>query len=114
MDALRNLSIRAKLSLALAVVLALGLAVGLFSLRELHRINDATANIRNVWSPKIQTLDDIKRALAEHRLLATSRMQATNFRQVAAVSTPWSRPRTSCSPPSVRSRRCRIPSASGD
>ncbi len=80
------MSIRAKLSVALGIALALIVGVGLFGVVELQRVNDATKDIRSVWAPKIERLDDMKRAAAEHRLLATGRIQTTNFRRIAALS----------------------------
>jgi len=86
MNPLRHTSIRTKLSIALGIALVLVVVVGLFSVSELQRVNLATRDIRNVWSPKIEVLDDMKRAVAEHYILAAGRMQTTNFRQIAALS----------------------------
>jgi diguanylate cyclase (GGDEF)-like protein len=41
--------------------------------------------IIDVWSPKIQSLNRIKAALGEHRLLATRRIHTGNFRQLADI-----------------------------
>ena len=86
MNVLRNAGIRTKLSLALGMALALVLVVGLFGVLELHQVNSATKEIRTVWSPKIEALDDLKRAVNEHRILAGNRLQTTSFRQIAALS----------------------------
>jgi diguanylate cyclase (GGDEF)-like protein len=86
MDLIQNASIRTKLSIAFGVALALIIGVGVSSIVELKHVNDATKEIRSVWLPKIETLDDIKRTSAEHRVLANGHIQATNFRQVALLS----------------------------
>jgi diguanylate cyclase (GGDEF)-like protein len=86
MRALHDISIRAKLSIALGIALALVIVVGLFGVGQLHNVNNATREIRSVWSPKIEALDDMKRAMTEHRILAGNRMQTTSFRQIAAIT----------------------------
>jgi diguanylate cyclase (GGDEF)-like protein len=83
---IRDASIRTKISVALGVALALVVCVGLFGVLQLQSVNSATREIRSVWSPKIETLDDLKRAATEHRILAGNRMQSTNFRQIAAIN----------------------------
>jgi diguanylate cyclase (GGDEF)-like protein len=86
MGVLENMRIRAKLSIALGIALALIVGVGLFGIVELRHVNNTAKDIRNVWLPKIERLDDMKRAVAEHRLLATDRMQTTNFRRIAVLA----------------------------
>ncbi len=86
MSFFRNATIRGKLSVALGMALALIVVVGLVSILQLQSVNNVTAEIRNVWSPRIETLDEIKRSVAEHRLLATRRMQTTNFRHLATIA----------------------------
>jgi diguanylate cyclase (GGDEF)-like protein len=86
MHMIRDASIRTKISVALGVALALVVCVGLFGVLELQSVNSATREIRSVWSPKIETLDDLKRAATEHRILAGNRMQSTNFRQLAVIN----------------------------
>ena len=93
MSFLRNATIREKLSIALGLALVLIVVVGLVAVSELHSVNKVTAEIRNVWSPRIETLDEIKQSTAEHRLLAARRLQTTNFRHLAAI-----RPRASTRP----------------
>jgi diguanylate cyclase (GGDEF)-like protein len=82
---LLNASIRTKLYLSLGAALALIVVVGLFGVGELQKVNNATKEIRDLWLPKVGVLDDLKRAVAEHRVLASYRMQITNFRQIAAT-----------------------------
>jgi diguanylate cyclase (GGDEF)-like protein len=83
---LRNATLRAKLSIALGMALALIVVVGLVAVSELQSVNRVTAEIRNIWSPRIETLDEIKQTSGEHRLLAARRLQTTNFRHLAAVA----------------------------
>ncbi len=83
---LKKASIRTKLSIALGAALALVVAVGLFDMLQLQYVNAATRDIRSVWLPKIQTLDSLKRAAAEHSILAAGRAQTTNFRRIAALT----------------------------
>jgi diguanylate cyclase (GGDEF)-like protein len=83
---IRNTSIRTKLSFAMGIALALIVVVGLVNVVQLRRVNDATSEMRNVWSPKIEKLDDMKRAAAELRIMAGARARVTNFRQVALLT----------------------------
>jgi diguanylate cyclase (GGDEF)-like protein len=79
-------TIRAKLATGYAAAFALVAAVGVFGVVQLYRVNQVTREIREVWLPKIEALNKVKAALGEHRLLATRRVQATNFRHLAAIA----------------------------
>jgi diguanylate cyclase (GGDEF)-like protein len=85
MGFLRNASIRAKLSLVLGMALALVVGVGLLGVLQLRSVNNVTKELRTVWLPRIEALDQIKRSASEHRLLAARRMQTTNFRYLAEI-----------------------------
>ena len=79
-------SIRGKLAGAFGAALALVVAVGLFGLLQLHSVNSVTHDLREVWLPKIETLNKIQSKITEHRLLATRRVQTTNFRELAPIA----------------------------
>ena len=81
-----HLTIRTKLSLGFAAAFALVLAVGVFGVVQLYLVNLAMKEITEVWFPKIEILNSIKTAVGEHRLLATRRLQSTNFRHLAVVT----------------------------
>ena len=81
----RHASMRAKASLVLGFALALVLAIGLFGLVALQQVNEATNEIRSVWVPKIEALDDLKRAASATAGLAMGRTQTSSFRQIAEL-----------------------------
>ncbi len=86
MSILRKASIRTKLSAAFGVACMLVVAVGLFGLFQLHAVNSVTKEIREGWLPRIELLGKLKRQVAEHRLLASRRMQTTNFHHLATIA----------------------------
>jgi diguanylate cyclase (GGDEF)-like protein len=86
MNILRKASIRTKLSAAFGVAFMLVVAVGLFGLFQLHAVNSVTKEIREGWLPRIELLGKLKRQVAEHRLLASRRMQTTNFHHLATIA----------------------------
>jgi PAS domain S-box-containing protein len=86
MTLLRSASIRTKLAISFGTAFAFVIAVGLFGLFQLHVVNGLTHEIRDVWSPRIELLGEIKRATAEHRLLALRRTQTTDFHHLAAIA----------------------------
>jgi len=85
MNFLSASTIRGKLSAAFGTALALLVAVGLFGLLQLHSVNAVTREMREVWLPRIETLNKIQSKITEHRLLATRRIQTTNFRELAVI-----------------------------
>jgi diguanylate cyclase (GGDEF)-like protein len=86
MSFFRNASIRAKLSVLLGLATALVVAVGLVGLMQLQSVNRVATEIRTIWLPQVERLDELKRAAAEHRMLATRRIQTTNFRHLADIA----------------------------
>jgi len=80
-----NSSIRTKLSIAFGTALALIVAVGFFGLVQLRTLDTVAHEFRDVWLPRLENLGDIKRAATEHRMLATRRIQTTNFHHLAAI-----------------------------
>jgi diguanylate cyclase (GGDEF)-like protein len=80
------ITIRGKLAAASGAALALVVAVGVFGLFQLHSVNSVTKDLRDVWLPKIETLNKIQSKITEHRLLATRRTQTTNFRELAPIA----------------------------
>jgi diguanylate cyclase (GGDEF)-like protein len=85
-NAADRVSIRAKLAAAFGLVFAVVVALGLLGLVQLHAVNGATQDVREIRLPQIETLQLIKRLTHEHRLLATRQTQTTNFHQLAATS----------------------------
>ena len=83
---LRDLSIRAKLSAAFGLSLALIFAIGAISLVQLWGINALATDVTDSWLPKMETLGKLKRAMEEHQILAKRRATTTNFRQLASDS----------------------------
>ena len=79
-------TMRGKLAAAFGAALALVVAVGLFGLFQLHSVNSVTRDLREVWLPKIEALNKIQSKITEHRLLATRRIQTTNFRELAPIA----------------------------
>ncbi len=79
-------SIRTKLSVAFGTALAFIVAVGLLSLVQLRTVKSVTEELRFVWLPRIETLVEIKRTIAEHRFLATIRTQTTNVHRLATIA----------------------------
>lgn len=79
-------TIRTKLSLAFASAFGLVIVVGIFGVTRLHSVNTVAKEISEIWLPKIENLNRIRSAVAEHRLLAARRIQTSNFRHVAAIT----------------------------
>jgi diguanylate cyclase (GGDEF)-like protein len=83
MTFLRRATLRAKASVASGIALAFVLTIGILGLVALQQVNGATKEIRNFWVPKIEVLDDLKRAAGATAGLATARIQTNSFRQIA-------------------------------
>jgi diguanylate cyclase (GGDEF)-like protein len=83
---LSHATIRTKLSLGYAAAFALVVAVGVFGVAQLYSVHTAMKEITEVWLPKVETLNKIKSAIGEHRLLTTRRIQTTNFRHLAGIT----------------------------
>ncbi|KAB2913339.1 MAG: EAL domain-containing protein [Hyphomicrobiaceae bacterium] len=81
-----NTSLRTRLSLMLGTVAALVVMVGVSGIAELHSVTGITKEIRGTWLPRLEHLGEMKRAIAEHRLLAMGRTRTTNFRHLAAIA----------------------------
>ena len=79
-------TIRTKLSIGYTAAFALVVAVGAFGVAQLYSVNKAMKEITEAWHPKIEMLNRIKSATGEHRLLATRRVQTTNFRHLAVIT----------------------------
>jgi len=86
MNLFRDTSIRTKLAVVLGMAVALIMGTGLVGLRQLQAVNNVAKEIRTVWLPRIEMLDEIKRSFGEHRLLATRRIQTTSFRDLADIA----------------------------
>src|SRR5689334_6181696 len=82
---IRDATIRVKLSAAFAVALLLMLAVGLFSLLQLQKVNQAAAEMRASWMPRIESLARIRSTVAEHRLLVDKPDNTASKRLAALV-----------------------------
>src|SRR5450830_753152 len=62
-----NLKISKKLLLSFACVLVLSAVVGIFSIMQLEKVNQASTEISTNWLPSIQTLAALKLDLARLR-----------------------------------------------
>src|SRR5262245_15579136 len=82
---LANTTLRTKVSFGLGIAVAVVTAVGLFGLLQLHAVNAVTREIREVWAPRIEAIDDIKRSISEHRLLASRRIRTVNAGDLEAI-----------------------------
>lgn len=79
----RDLSIRAKLSIAFGLSLILIFTTAVVALLQLRDINSLATNITESWLPEMEVLGEIRRTMDEHRLVAMRRVNITNFRQIA-------------------------------
>lgn len=90
MDFLRSrlagITIRTKLSAGFGLALILVILTGAFSVGQISQLNRFATDITARWLPEMETLAELRHALAEHRILATGRTQTTNYRQLAAIS----------------------------
>lgn len=68
-----NLSIRTKLVAGFGLALTVIVGVGVLGMFQLKALNDTAVQITEVMMPRVVQLDDIKRMIAEHQLLATRR-----------------------------------------
>ncbi|MFC6657591.1 diguanylate cyclase domain-containing protein [Roseibium salinum] len=82
---LAGITIRTKLTVGFGLALVLVLLTGAFSVGQISKLNRFAADITARWLPEMEALGDLRHALAEHRILATGRMQTTNYRQLAAI-----------------------------
>jgi len=62
----RDFSIRAKLSSAFGLSLALIFAIGAISLVQLWGLNALATDVTKIWLPKMEMLFKIKREMTEH------------------------------------------------
>jgi diguanylate cyclase (GGDEF)-like protein/PAS domain S-box-containing protein len=79
----RGLSIKAKLSAGFGASLALIFLIGALALVQLWGLNSLATRVTENWLPEMETLGQTRRAVDEHWLLLESRINATNFRQIA-------------------------------
>ncbi len=86
MHALRDISIRSKLSIGLGLAFALVVAFGVLSVVLLQVVDSKAREIRDVWMPKLQILEEIKRQTLQNNMLATRRMQSRNYRELAKLT----------------------------
>ncbi|KAF1042175.1 MAG: Methyl-accepting chemotaxis protein I [Herbaspirillum frisingense] len=68
MNWFHNLNIAKKLTLSFAVVIALTVVLGLFSVSRLKEVNKASAEIVNKWMPSIDAAREIQRSLPLMRI----------------------------------------------
>ncbi len=87
MNWLRDRSIKVKLSAAFGAALVLIVAIGAFSLTQLHILNRSAAEVTQVWLPRVEALGQIKVAMAEHRALASQLIDTTDLGRRAEIST---------------------------
>ncbi|HTZ78521.1 MAG TPA: methyl-accepting chemotaxis protein [Stellaceae bacterium] len=78
MSFLSNLSIRAKVIGAFAVVLAITLGLGLFSIDRLNSVNDVAADIRSDWLPGTRYLGELSFHTMRYRQLEAAHILATS------------------------------------
>jgi len=83
MPRLRDLSIRAKLSIGFGLSVALIFAIGAIALVQLWGLNALASQVTDNWLPEMSLLSQMRRDVAEHQLLAVRRPNVTNFRQIA-------------------------------
>jgi len=80
-----NLKIAKKLLLSFSCVLLLTAILGIFSIAQLQKVNDASTEIATNWLPSIKTLGDIKLFLA--RLRSNEAQMALYDEDQAAIDT---------------------------
>ena len=66
---LRSLNIGSRAGLGFTVIALLVLAMGLIALLQAHKMDDATAQIRNEWLPSIETVAEVGSSLGRTRAL---------------------------------------------
>ena len=86
MFSLQVSSIRAKLSVAFGIVLALLVAIGILGLTELRSLNSAIGAVTEEWLPKIEKLESIKRLTITGSLLLARREVVTDADQEKAIA----------------------------
>ncbi|MBH1987881.1 MAG: MCP four helix bundle domain-containing protein [Burkholderiales bacterium] len=100
MNILTRLKIGQRLALSFAFVLALTLAVGVFSVNRIGHVNDATAELATNWFPALRALGDyrgalngIRRTEALHTMASTDEAWAKEEKQIqdtkVVAQTAW-------------------------
>ncbi|MGH6922192.1 MAG: EAL domain-containing protein [Propylenella sp.] len=86
MPAIRDISIRSKLSIGFGIAFALVVALGVLGVVLLHVVDREAREVRDVWMPKVQLLEEIKRQTLQNNMLATRRLQTRNYRELARLT----------------------------
>ena len=80
---IQNLSIRSKVTMAFAFVLALTVALGVFAVQRLAEVNDHAAEIRDNWLPSTRALGDFSFHTMRVRQIEAAALLAKTPDQVA-------------------------------
>ncbi|MBY0557137.1 MAG: MCP four helix bundle domain-containing protein, partial [Burkholderiaceae bacterium] len=80
-----NLKIGRKLIVAFAAVMLLATLLGLFAIRELGVVNNASTDIANNWLPSIRTVGQIEASLARYRISEATHIVLTDHAEMATV-----------------------------
>ena len=85
MSVIDNVSIRAKLILAFAVVLSLTVGVGGFSIQRLGDVNATAADVRDNWLPSTGVIGELISAVKEYRVIEAQGIIVANGPDRAAT-----------------------------
>jgi methyl-accepting chemotaxis protein len=75
---LARLSIRAKITAVVALMLVAMSAMGALNIRQMYAINSSTVDIVSNWLPSVQTLGEVRAATITYRAIVRSHLLATN------------------------------------
>ena len=75
---LARLSIRAKITAVVALMLVAMSAMGALNIRQMYVINSSTVDIVSNWLPSVQTLGEVRAATITYRAIVRSHLLATN------------------------------------
>ncbi|WP_348694994.1 methyl-accepting chemotaxis protein [Duganella fentianensis] len=80
-----DLKIGRKLIVAFAAVIALATLLGLFAIRQLNVVNQASTDIADNWLPSIRTLGEIEVSLARYRISESNHIIMHDAAEFATV-----------------------------
>src|SRR6478735_10922287 len=84
MNAFYNLRIASKLLISFVVVLSLTVFVGVFSVMQLSKVNQASTEITTNWMPATRALLDMKGLMARYRSMELQHILSSTDADIAS------------------------------
>jgi methyl-accepting chemotaxis protein len=66
---LRDIGIRAKIAVTLAILVLIVCGAGVFSVERIMRVHETTVDINTIWLPSIRYIGDVRYNVARHRAI---------------------------------------------